>query len=75
MDKKSDDEFVFIPLDSVQIPQNLYFKVYMPNGEILDLAFSVEEWSMVLSLLDMTGETLDKVLFDIATERRAAGLI
>jgi hypothetical protein len=70
-----EDEFVYIPIDSVPVPESVYFKVAMPSGEILTLTFSMEEWSIVVSLIEMTGEPLDKILVDIANDRKSSGSI
>lgn len=69
------DGIPYVPIDGATPGDSYVVKLVSPWGQSIDLVFSQEEWDMMKNLSEMSGETMEEVVIDIALERRKNGLL
>lgn len=67
----------FMPLGGPTEGPNAAYVVQLvsPEGQRLDISFSLEEWEMLHQVSEISGEPFEKVIIDVVLERKENGTL
>lgn len=65
----------FGPIPPVDTENGVEVRLMSPWGQFMDLYFSPDEWAMVYQLSAMSKEPIEKIIIDVAIERKKMGLL
>lgn len=65
----------FSPIPPVNTENGVEVRLMSPWGQFLDLYFSADEWAMIYQLSEMSKEPIEKIITDVAIERKKMGLL
>lgn len=65
----------FGPIPPVDTKNGVEVRLMSPWGQFMDLYFDPDEWAMVYQLAAITKEPIEKIIIDVAIERKKMGLL